>query len=107
MAVSNITANEYSVWLARGDKAVLLDVRDDWEHRLAHVAGALHIPMDQIPERLAELDRDATIVVMCHTGGRSLAIANFLQQKGFSAVLNLNGGIDAWAIEVETSLPRY
>ncbi len=107
MAVSDVTPTEYSTWLARGDRAVLLDVRDDWEHQLAHIAGALHIPMDQVPERLAELDRDTTLVVMCHTGGRSLSIANFLQQNGFSAVLNLKGGINAWAIEVDTRVARY
>ena len=107
MANSDITPTEYNAWLARGDRAVLLDVRDDWEHQLAHVAGALHIPMDQVPERLTELDRDATIVVMCHTGGRSLAIVNFLQQNEFSAVLNLKGGINAWAIEVDTCMARY
>ena len=107
MAVADVTPTEYSTWLARGDRAVLLDVRDDWEHQLAHIAGALHIPMDQVPERLTELDRNTTLVVMCHTGGRSLAIANFLQQNGFTAVLNLKGGINAWATEIDTSLPRY
>ncbi len=107
MPVTDITAAEYKNRLTRGDYAVLLDVRENWEYQRVHVAGSTHIPMDQIPERLGELDKSATVVVMCHTGGRSLAIAGLLQQNGFAAALNLKGGIDAWAQSVDPGLPRY
>ena len=85
----------------------LLDVREQKELRLASVAGATHIPMGDIPSRLNELDKDKTIVVMCHGGMRSMAIAQYLQSEGFERVYNLAGGIDAWSREVDPTVPRY
>jgi rhodanese-related sulfurtransferase len=63
--------------------------------------------MREIPARLSELDASAPIVVMCHAGGRSRRVAEFLQQNGFSNVFNLKGGIDAWSTEVDSRVPRY
>lgn len=91
----------------QGDKAVLLDVREPWEYTQVHVEGARHIPMGQIPERLAELDPKARYVVMCHHGGRSQQVAQFLTDKGFGQVANLAGGIDAWAEALDPNLVRY
>ncbi len=85
----------------------LLDVREPNELGLAAVAGAMHIPMGDIPRRLNELDRDKTIVVMCHSGVRSMAVARYLQNEGFAQVFNLAGGIDAWSREVDPTVPRY
>ena len=87
--------------------AVLLDVREDMELRIASVKGALHIPMGQIQARLGELDRTREIVCMCHHGMRSEGVAEFLRENGFTLVANLEGGIAAWTAEVDPSVPQY
>lgn len=86
---------------------VLLDVREVEEVALVRIVGSVHIPMGEIPGRLHELDPDADIVVYCHHGIRSADVAAFLQQREFSSVANLSGGIDAWSQSVDRSLPRY
>lgn len=91
----------------RGQAAVLLDVREPSEHALVHVEGSRHIPMGEIPGRLGELDPALTYVVMCHHGSRSRRVAQFLASQGYPKVLNLAGGIDAWAAQVDPGLPRY
>jgi rhodanese-related sulfurtransferase len=92
---------------ARGSDVVLLDVREPAELEMASVASALHIPMREIPARLTELDRDAALVVMCHSGGRSRRVAEYLLANGFSNVFNLSGGIDAWSTQLDSRVPRY
>jgi rhodanese-related sulfurtransferase len=92
---------------ARGDTVVLLDVREHAELELAAVPGATHIPMREIPARLAELDSDQPFVVMCHSGGRSRRVAEYLLANGFSSVFNLKGGIDAWSTQLDSHVPRY
>jgi rhodanese-related sulfurtransferase len=86
---------------------VLLDVREPHELDIAAVAGTAHIPMQHVPGRLGELDPSKTIVVMCHGGMRSMQVAAFLKQNGFERVVNLDGGIDAWSVTVDGTLPRY
>jgi rhodanese-related sulfurtransferase len=92
---------------ANGDEVVLLDVREHDELQVAAVAGALHIPMREVPLRLAELAADKPLVVMCHSGGRSRRVAEFLVANGFTTVFNLNGGIDAWSTQLDSQIPRY
>src|SRR5687767_9316917 len=92
---------------ATGDEVVLLDVREHDELALAAVDGALHIPMREIPARIVDLDSGKPLVVMCHSGGRSRRVAEFLQQNGFSNVFNLQGGIDAWSTQIDSRVPRY
>lgn len=79
-----------------GSAAVLLDVREDDEWKRGHVAGAQHIPMAEVPARLDEIDRQAELFVICHAGGRSLRVAQYLQQNGYRPV-NVSGGMLAWA----------
>ena len=90
---------------------VLLDVREPWEFSLAAIrtAGAdtLHIPMREIPARLAEIDPQRTVICVCHHGMRSLQVAHFLLQQGHEEVINLQGGIDAWSEQVDPNVPRY
>jgi rhodanese-related sulfurtransferase len=93
--------------LDAGEPLVLLDVREPEEVALGRIAGALHIPMGEIPGRLHELDPDAAIVVYCHHGIRSASVAAFLLQREFTNVANLGGGIDAWSLAVDPTLPRY
>ena len=92
---------------ATGDDVVLLDVREHDELALAAVDGALHIPMREIPARIADLDSGKPLVVMCHSGGRSRRVAEFLQQNGFATVFNLKGGIEAWSAQIDSRVPRY
>ena len=90
---------------------LLLDVREAWEvaHAPIHVAGlqTLHIPMGEIPARLAELDPAQPVVCICHHGMRSAQVVAFLARQGFDTAYNLAGGTDAWSEQVDASLPRY
>ena len=107
MSIAEISPLEMQSQLKSGADVVILDVREPWELALCSVAGALAIPMNEVPRRLAELDRDRPIVVMCHHGSRSLRVAHFLAQQGFPAVSNLSGGIDAWREQIEPSMRPY
>ncbi len=82
----------------------LLDVREPWEVAQASLPGSLRIPLHEIPSRLEELDATAKIIVMCRVGGRSQRAAEFLAARGFGRVSNLQGGIEAWAREIDPSL---
>ncbi|MEE1621421.1 rhodanese-like domain-containing protein [Zafaria sp. J156] len=75
--------------------AKVLDVREDYEWNEGHVAGAVHIPMNEIPERLEELDPDEDTYVICRTGGRSAQVAAYLTGQGYAA-FNVAGGSGEW-----------
>jgi len=105
--ISEISPQALKTRLNQGEAIVLLDVREDEEVAIVHLPGAIHIPMGEVPGRLHELDPDKEIVVYCHHGVRSLRVAQFLAQRDFANVVNLAGGIDAWAIEVEPGMARY
>lgn len=97
-------------WLARlenGELWQLLDVRETWEIEIARVPMSIHIPMNEVPLRLDELDSTRPVAVLCHGGRRSAAVASVLVQSGFVNVVNIEGGIDAWSQEVDNSIPRY
>jgi rhodanese-related sulfurtransferase len=79
-----------------GSAAVLLDVREDDEWRRGHAAGAQHIPMGEVPARLDEIDAQAKLYVICHAGGRSARVAQFLASNGYEPV-NVSGGMLAWS----------
>jgi adenylyltransferase/sulfurtransferase len=93
--------------LARGTRIVLLDVREPWECELCLIEGSVPVPMGELPERLEELDRGATIVTVCHKGARSLQAARFLKASGFSNARSLRGGVEAWALDVDPGMTRY
>jgi rhodanese-related sulfurtransferase len=102
----DITPQELKSRLDAHRPLVLLDVREDWETRLCRLENATHIPIEEIEQRTDELGRDDDIVVYCHHGVRSAAVAGYLRQLGFKAV-NLAGGVDAWAQSVDRSMRRY
>lgn len=89
------------------EKPLLLDVREEWEYELCHVAGSMHLPMAAVPARLGELEPEKEVVVICHHGGRSMQVAMLLERAGFSSVHNLMGGVDAWAKDVDPAMARY
>ena len=96
-------------WLADEGRAkpVLLDVREPWEFETCRIAGSQSMPMRGIPARFRELKRDADIVMICHHGARSFQAGMFLEQMGFAGVINLQGGVAAWARDVDPAMPTY
>jgi rhodanese-related sulfurtransferase len=107
--MGHLTPAELAEWLAdpaRPDP-LLLDVREAWEFDTCRIEGAHHVPMNEVPRRLTELDPSAGVVAICHHGVRSLHVARFLVQQGFERVYNLSGGVDAWARSVEPAMPVY
>ncbi|MDO9403819.1 MAG: rhodanese-like domain-containing protein [Polaromonas sp.] len=112
--------SDLAAWRASlpdGVAPIVLDVREPWELQTASVREngfrLVHIPMREVPARLAELQGsgenglDQPIACLCHHGMRSLQVANYLAQSGFTGVVNLQGGIDAWSAEVDSAVPRY
>lgn len=103
-----ITAEELSTLLVSGDiRPVLLDVREPHEFAYCRIEGSLNIPMHTVPERLGELDPAAEIIAICHHGLRSQRVADFLENQGFTNLVNLTGGVAAWARQVDPSMPTY
>ena len=85
----------------------LLDVREPWEVALVTLPGSLCIPMGEIPSRVDEIPASQKVVCICHHGVRSMQVAFFLEQQGIETVYNLQGGIDAWAREVDPNCATY
>ena len=105
--IEDISPTELCNRCNSGELWQLLDVRESWETKIAAIKSAIFIPMTEIPERLAELDRNQPVAVICHGGIRSARVAAFLKAQGFKTVINIRGGIDAWSLEVDGSIPRY
>lgn len=113
--IDQIRPRELSGWLERhrdAGQAIVLDVREPAELRTASIRAAdnftlLTIPMGGVPPRLNELDPETPIACLCHHGGRSMQVARFLQDQGFSRVANIAGGIHAWADEIDNTIPQY
>ena len=107
--MQQITAPELAAWLAdpAREQPLLLDVRENWEFETCKIAGSTQIPMNLIPVRVTEIDDDREVVCICHHGARSMQVAAFLERNGFDNVTNLTGGIHAWALQVDPSMPTY
>lgn len=103
------TVEELKQRIDAGRAPLLLDVREPDEVALCRIPGAMHIPMGDIPSRLTELEKhaEAELVVYCHHGVRSGHVKNFLRNHGFEEVRNLLGGIDAYSLKADPSVPRY
>jgi len=86
---------------------LLLDVRQPWEYEVCRIENSILVPMSQIPAKLEELDSERETVVICHHGIRSRSVARFLEQAGFSNVINLSGGVAQWAQTVDKQMPTY
>jgi rhodanese-related sulfurtransferase len=112
-SIGQVRPSELDAWLAMhaGADPVVLDVREPWELQTASVAPAgfrlVGVPMNDIPARLAELDPAQPVACLCHHGARSQRVAMFLAQNGFENVVNIAGGIDAWAAQRDPAVPRY
>ena len=91
-----ITVQELKQRLDKGDKIVLVDVREPWEYLAGHVPAAQLIPLGELEQRVAEVPRNREVLAICHSGQRSLAAAGYLQHLGYTAVSNVDGGTAAW-----------
>jgi rhodanese-related sulfurtransferase len=103
-----ITATTFAEQRQQPNAPLLLDVREPWEYQTARLPGGLLMPMGEVASRAhTELDPDAPIVVMCHHGARSLNVALWLREQGFTHAQSLSGGIDAWSRSIDPEVPRY
>lgn len=106
-APESISVHELASWRQQDTPHALLDVREAHELAICGVAGAIHIPMAEVPARISELPEDVPLVVMCHHGMRSQRVMQFLRHSGRDNAINLAGGIDAWAAEIDPDIQRY
>jgi sulfur-carrier protein adenylyltransferase/sulfurtransferase len=104
-----ISAPELAERLRGGKPILLVDVREDWERGVAHLPEDKHVPLHSLVARAGEIVPPAggEVVVYCHAGVRSWMAAQYLEHMGLKDVISLAGGIDAWSVEVDSSLPRY
>ena len=110
--IDQVRPSGLAAWLrAQAGPAVVLDVREPEELQIASILPdgfeLLVIPMNDVPARLAELDAGRPVAVLCHHGARSQRVAMYLASNGFATVANVAGGIDAWSLERDASVPRY
>lgn len=103
----NITPEELKAKLDRKEEIVILDVREPHEYEICRIKGSKLIPLGQLPEKVNELSTADEIVAHCHTGSRSARATKLLRELGFRRVYNLEGGIEAWAVRVDPTIPRY
>src|SRR5690606_12585877 len=101
------TPRQIRARLDAGEPLLLLDVREPFELDICHLDGAQNIPMSEIGYRWQEIPRDRPVVVFCHTGIRSANLIAALREAGYTSLINLAGGIDAWSREVDSSIARY
>jgi adenylyltransferase/sulfurtransferase len=104
--IPQISVKELKQRLDAGEDVQLIDVREPYEYQIANI-GAKLIPQNDVPQRLAEIDRDREVVVHCKSGGRSQRIAEFLLQQGYPRVANVAGGILAWSDEIDPKVQKY
>jgi rhodanese-related sulfurtransferase len=113
--IDHIHPGDLQAWVRKVQahgRPIVLDVREAQELQQASIQPGtdydlVHIPMGTIPPRLGELDPARPVACLCHHGGRSMRVAEFLQHQGFGHVANITGGINAWSIQLDPAVPRY
>jgi rhodanese-related sulfurtransferase len=107
--VNEIDAHELADRIARGEKPLLVDVRQPWEHDVAHLEGDVLVPLHELPARAAEIrpGPNQLVVCYCHHGVRSLHAVLVLAAAGLPDAVSLRGGIEAWSQQIDPSVPRY
>jgi len=105
--VPTISVRELKSRMDKKEDLVLLDVREPYEYEIARIEGSRLIPLGELETRMSELPRSGTLVCQCHSGMRSEHAARLLKEAGFENVYNLQGGIDAWSVEVDPAVPQY
>ena len=102
-----ITAKEVHERIARGDKLLLVDVREPWEYELCRIPGAKLMPLGTLPANVTALLDADDVICYCHHGMRSLDAAAWLRQQGVEDAKSLTGGIERWSVEIDPQVPRY
>lgn len=87
--------------------ARLIDVREEYEYKIAHIENSELMPLSNFMKHIEDLNEDEELIIYCHTGVRSTNVCMFLAGKGFRNLINLKGGIEAWSNEIDRSLPHY
>lgn len=105
--MGDIDAGTLARRLEDGEAYALLDVREPWEWEICRLAGALLIPLNELPARLTEVPAGRPLVVLCHHGVRSRYAQAFLHARGYDGIINLEGGIAAWAEQVDPTMATY
>jgi molybdopterin/thiamine biosynthesis adenylyltransferase/rhodanese-related sulfurtransferase len=105
--VPTISVRELKTKMDMKEALTLIDVREPYEYEIARIDGSRLIPLGELETHVSELPRTGTLVLQCHSGGRSEHAVRLLQEAGFENALNLVGGIDAWSVEVDPAVPRY
>ena len=103
----SISAKELNELINSTEKIQIVDVREHFEWEICHIEGALNIPMNLIVESIDKISKDITTVIMCHHGVRSMNVIQYLESKGCKNLINLEGGIHAWATDVDKSMSTY
>ncbi len=93
--------------LDRGEKMMLIDVREPHEYAICHIEGAVLMPMGTIPANIQKLDGDEDVICFCHHGMRSMDVANWLRAQGVKSAKSMAGGIDRWSLEIDPKVTRY
>lgn len=102
-----IAPREVKDLLARDDKVLFVDVREQWEYDTAHIEGSVLIPLGEIPSNLARLENAAEVVLFCHHGIRSLDAAVWLRSQGVEGARSMTGGIERWSAEIDPKVSHY
>ena len=103
----SISAKELNELLNSAEKIQIVDVRENFEWDICHIEGALNIPMNLIVESIDKIPKDISTVVMCHHGIRSMNVIHYLESIGYKNLINLDGGINAWANDVDKNMATY
>ena len=107
MNVPEITVTEVHAMREKGDSFTLLDIREKWESDLVTIEGSHFVTMEEVPSKLSDFDKEKPMVIYCHTGVRSAAVTSYFLEQGFLDVKSMTGGIHAWALQIDTTLPIY
>lgn len=103
----NINVTQAKELREKNPNTTFLDVREEEEVAIGAIPNSIHIPLNLLPRKLEQIPKDCPLIVYCHHGGRSLQAINFLLAKGFDQIANLKGGINAWSIEIDPTIPIY
>lgn len=106
--LAEITVTELKNQLEKGEDIQLIDVREPAEYEICHLPGSILIPLGDIPKSQTLIAADKPVVVICHHGFRSAQAIQYLRHRfGLENLLNLKGGIHAWALQVDPQMPQY
>jgi rhodanese-related sulfurtransferase len=105
--IKQLSPAEANKILGEQEDVRLIDVREKWEYETAKIDNSELMPLSEFQNHIPKLKPEDNLIIVCHHGNRSFTVSSFLVQNGFKNVSNLDGGIDAWAQEVDPTIPTY